>query len=678
MKEMNKPKRKKVNQGNIFVTMAKPKIHTMEMPTLPTDEHIALYGRQSTLFQVLNNTQSYDFQVEQQKTIIIKYGWNEELIVEYFQDFAVSGTLGLGERVGITKLTEDIAEGKIKAVYVFLVDRLFRDRNLENVIRFANICQENNVVIITSVRMYYMNNRYDWEYFIEDCKRAWEQFDLQINQRMLPMRVNASHKGYYDSRVSDIGYTVDRDKQSPTFKKYIVHEEQAKVIKWLYNRFIELGGDLPALVRELSAKPGYHFPKYEDPKMHNKCYLMKVEGGYRIGSYQTVKRFLTDETYIDIWKTGDACYENNHEAIIDKYTWDTVQYLLEKRAENASTRRHGEVSIIQGLVIRPSEDCIVSLDTVSNSICFSYTPPTELCPTKYQYIKLSTVEDLFIEIFTKRVQEDENASGIGQSASELYEREQKNKAHLQKTIAGLQTKYDNIYADLNDTEISARMTKQTKLKKYEDLAAIEAEIAELQKQISKPSEGIPIVKLNETLEALRQNYKKLPKDRLRQVINIFTKGIELKELSSHFWGFAIHWEIWGIDKGIIWFKNSSRYDWDDEADNELKRQYEAGATEQEYMQAFPDCSLSSLSTRLWRIVKEWPIPQQNHKPHFKLSLNDMQHAKILEDATGLSLKEIADKKADKVFFMEHIDAANIPMCDECKAGCDTSVPIAVQ
>jgi len=73
---------------------------------------------------------------------VLQYNWNNEVIFEYFEDFGESGTLGIGERVGVTRLLEDIQSGFIKAVYVFLVDRLFRDKLLENVIRFAKACYE--------------------------------------------------------------------------------------------------------------------------------------------------------------------------------------------------------------------------------------------------------------------------------------------------------------------------------------------------------------------------------------------------------------------------------------------------------------------------------------------------------------------------------------------------------
>ena len=56
--------------------------------------------------------------------------------------------------------------------YVFLVDRLFRDKLLENVIRFAKACYEHKIIIITSCYIYRMWIQDDYEKFIEDCKLA--------------------------------------------------------------------------------------------------------------------------------------------------------------------------------------------------------------------------------------------------------------------------------------------------------------------------------------------------------------------------------------------------------------------------------------------------------------------------------------------------------------------------
>lgn len=374
-----KPKKKRLNEGNIFVTMVNPQtVYQMAEPLkLPTDQPIGLYGRQSSLFQFLNRTESRDYQIEEQrKILILQYCWQEAMIFEYFQDFAESGTLGIGERVGVTRLLEDIERGFIKAVYVFLVDRLFRDKLLENVIRFAKACYEHKIIIITSCYIYRMWVQDDYEKFIEDCKLAWKALDLQLNKRMLPMRAFASHSGKYDSRGINIGYTVDRDKHSPTYKRYIPLPKHAEIVnEKIFLRLIDYGGDAFALTHELERQEGVHFPWHDDPLFNSKVELLKIPGvGYRIGTYTTLLHILRNPVYIGTWKTGDKEYPNNHEAIVSRQTWDTVQYLLDKRQESIHPhpRNRRYDTLLKGLILRPDPKYIVSVSPHNREISFAW------------------------------------------------------------------------------------------------------------------------------------------------------------------------------------------------------------------------------------------------------------------------------------------------------------------
>ncbi len=359
LKQNPKPRKKRLNEGNIMVTMASPlAVFQMAEPLkLPLNDPIALYGRQSSLFQFENKTESRDYQIEEQRKILVfQFGWNDGVIIEYFEDFTYSGTLGIGERVGITRLLEDIESGYIKAIYVFLVDRLFRDKLLENVVRFAKACYEHKIIIITSCYIYRMWIPEDYEKFIDDCKLAWKALDLQLNKRMLPMRVFASHAGKYDSRTLNIGYTVDRDKHSRTYKKYVVLPKHAEAVKEkIFLRLIDYGGDAFALMHELEQE-AVHFEWHDDPLFNNKTELIKIPGvGYRIGTYSTLLHILKNPVYIGTWKTGNKEYPNNHEAILDRATWDTVQYLLDRhQQENHPTARNREGdSVVRGLILRP-------------------------------------------------------------------------------------------------------------------------------------------------------------------------------------------------------------------------------------------------------------------------------------------------------------------------------------
>src|SRR6266567_5543841 len=436
-----KPKKKRLNEGNIFVTMANPlAVFQMAEPLkFPTDQPVGLYGRQSSLFQFQNRTESRDYQIEEQrKILILQYRWQAEMIFEYFQDFAESGTLGIGERVGITRLLEDIQSGFIKAVYVWLVDRLFRDKLLENVVRFAKACYENKIIIITSCHIYRMWIPDDYEKFIEDCKLAWKALDLQLNKRMLPMRAFASHAGKYDSRAMNIGYIVDRDKQSVTFKRYIPLPKHAEIVnEKIFLRLIDYGGDAFALMHELEQQEGVHFPWHDDPLFNNRIELLKIPGvGYRIGTYTTLLHILRNPVYIGTWKTGDKEYAGNHDAIVTRQTWDTVQYLLDKRQDriHPTPRNRSGESMLKGLILRPDPKYIVTVSPANGEISLAWKESeNRMHPNSRDIITLATVETMFQDVFTRRVLLDDKCHQYAQAASSLYEAEAKDRVHIQET-----------------------------------------------------------------------------------------------------------------------------------------------------------------------------------------------------------------------------------------------------
>src|SRR6266480_1774682 len=603
-----KPKKKRLNEGNIFVTMANPHavFQLAEPLKFPVNEPIALYGRQSSLFQFENKTESRDYQIEEQrKILVLQYGWNNALIVEYFDDFAVSGTLGIGERVGVTRLLEDIARGYIKAVYVFLVDRLFRDKLLENVIRFAKTCYEKKIIIITSCYIYRMWIQDDYEKFIEDCKLAWKALDLQLNKRMLPMRAFASHSGKYDSRAINIGYTVDRDKHSPTYKRYVALPKHAEVIlDKIFKRLIDFGGDAFALMHELEEQEGVHFSWHDDPLFNNKIELIKIPGvGYRIGTYSTLLHILRNRVYKGTWVTGNKEYPKNHEAIVDEKTWDLVQYLLDKRQEGSHVhpRNHSQTSMLTGLILRPDPKYIVSVSPAQGEISFAWKETeNRMHPNRRDIIQLRTVETMFQEIFTRRLLRDNNCVQYAQAASLLYEAEAKDREHIQETINGLEARRRAILDDLENPKLRKKMSERTIEGKYEKVGEMEGEISRLQAVLNRPSKYIPLPDLINLIEQLQRDWDSLLPETIRNVALVFCNGILLKPRSNHIWSFEVQWELWPCDTGIIWLNFGDKFHWSDADLETLRYLVRREAETEEFLTTLPEFSQIAISNMCQR------------------------------------------------------------------------------
>jgi len=643
-----KPKKKRLNEGNIFITMANPlAVYQMAQPLiLPVNDPLGLYGRQSSLFQFQNNTDSRDYQIEEQrKILVLQYNWNNEVIFEYFEDFGESGTLGIGERVGVTRLLEDIQSGFIKVVYVFLVDRLFRDKLLENVIRFAKACYEKKIIIITSCYIYRMWIAEDYEKFIDDCKLAWKALDLQLNKRMLPMRVFASHSGKYDSRTLNIGYTVDRDKHSPTYKKYVALPKHGDIVKEkIFLRLIDFGGDAFALMHELEQQEGVHFPWHDDPLFNNKIELLKVPGvGYRIGTYTTLLHILRNPVYIGTWKTGNKEYLGNHEAILDKQTWDAVQYLLDRRQESIHPhpRNRRYDTLLKGLILRPFPGCIVSVSPHNREISLAWKDDeNRMHPNRRDIIPLATVETMFQDVFTRRVLLDNNCHQYALAASSLYEAEAKDREHIQETMNGLETRRRAILDDLENPKMRKKMSERTIEEKYQKVGEIEGEVARLQAVLNRPTKYIPLPDLISLIEQLRANWDSLPPAKIRDVALVFCNGIMLKPRSNHIWSFEVQWELWQNDSGIIWLNVGDKYHWGDTDLETLKELVAREADTNEVLEALPKFSQTAISNMSLRKCGKRAIPKGSHRLDAYMTREDMS---VLEEY-GIGLEQIARLK----------------------------------
>jgi hypothetical protein len=641
-----KPKRKRLNAGNTFATLANPlAMHPMAQPLkFPVNDPIALYGRQSSLFQFENRTESRDYQIEEQRKILVnQYGWNDGLIYEYFEDFTYSGTLGIGERVGITRLLEDIQSGFIKAIYVFLVDRLFRDKLLENAIRFAKACYEKKVIIITSCYIYRTWIQEDYEKFIDDCKLAWKALDLQLNKRMIPMRAFASHSGKYDSRAINIGYTVDRDKHSPTYKKYIPLPKHAEIVdEKIFLRLIELGGDAFALLHELEQET-VHFPWYDDPLFNNKIELIKIPGvGYRIGTYMTLLHMIRNKVYKGTWVTGGKEYPSNHEAIVSEERWETANYLLDKHlADRPRPRRDRYDTLLKGLILRPDPKYIVSVSPNNGEISFAWKDSEKrMHPNRRDIIPLATVETMFQEIFTRRLLQDEKCYDYAQAASALYEAEAKKREHLQETVNSLEARRKAILDDLENPKMRARMSERTIADKYEKVADIEGELARLQAVLNRSSKYIPLPELLKLIEQLRENWDNLPPEKIRDVALVFCNGVLLQPRSNHIWSFEVRWELWPTDKGIVWLNVGDKYHWFDEDIATLKALADRNADLEEVLQSLPKFSQTAISNMSLRKCNRRIVPKGSHRLDAYMTPEDMS---ILEEY-GVSIDRIAEMR----------------------------------
>lgn len=138
------------------------------------------------------------------------------------------------------------------------------------------------------------------------------------------------------------GYTID--KGTGKFKPY---EPEAKVIRYIYNQYIE-GKSLRDIGIDL---------RTNGPKMFGEAALKKVSKAVKNeGKYKTqkmtwransVRRILKNRVYIGEFSWNGKVIKNNHPAIIKREDFELVQELLKKRKKK---RRQSMDYLLRGLV----------------------------------------------------------------------------------------------------------------------------------------------------------------------------------------------------------------------------------------------------------------------------------------------------------------------------------------
>jgi hypothetical protein len=377
----------------------------------PKEKDGVLYVRQSSLVQVQNNIHSYEMQTEKFIEHFRNMGCtgNIEIIAD---DEGMSGTLDMHERPGMSRMMKMIERETIGWVGCVHVNRLFRDQWMINPDIFMKACYTHNTVVATLRMTFNFKDTYSQRVFrieAEESARHLEWMKLILGGG----KAAASDSGYYDGRFLVPGYIVDRS--DPNKKKYIVYEPHARVIRWLFRRFLELDGNLARLCKEVERMP-FLFPQFEswvDSKNISRFRIKEIAEGEYAGNYKPVRRglesILSNPVYIGWWiPIGGGVIKDNHEPIVDEglfvYAHKQVSsFNLEgERQKPERATRWGSVHALLKKVIKDDmgRTIYVSAEKGGTYRC-SYDAGLV---HKYNFsVLVRTLDPIFLERFMERI-----------------------------------------------------------------------------------------------------------------------------------------------------------------------------------------------------------------------------------------------------------------------------------
>jgi DNA invertase Pin-like site-specific DNA recombinase len=252
-------------------------------------------------------------------------GWR--LVKTVYDDGGISG--GTMERPALQRLLSDIDEGRIDVVVVYKVDRL--TRSLADFVKMVEIFDAHHVSFVSITQQF--NTTTSMGRLTLNVLLSFAQFEREVTGERIRDKIAASKKkGMWMGGFCSLGYDV-RD------RRLVVNEEEAKLVRCIYKRYLELGS-----VRLLKAD-------LDRRGVVSKIRVTKkgTRSGGRSFSRGALYELLANPIYIGEIRHKEIRHPGQHEAIVDRETWEEVQRRLrEQTARDGSPKIKTAANVLAG------------------------------------------------------------------------------------------------------------------------------------------------------------------------------------------------------------------------------------------------------------------------------------------------------------------------------------------
>ena len=291
----------------------------------------AIYTRKSTEEGLDQEFNSLDAQRESCEAYIASQageGWR--LIKTRYDDGAYSG--GTMERPALKRLLADIDAGWIDTVVVYKVDRL--TRSLADFVRIVELFDANDVSFVSITQQF--NTTTSMGRLTLNMLLSFAQFEREVTGERIRDKIAASkRKGMWMGGVVPLGYSaIDR--------KLVIEEAEAETVRTLFRLYLQ-----QATVSRV---------KDEADRLDLRTKARKPNNGARSGCEPFTRghlyKLLSNPVYIgEIVHKGER-HAGEHDAIIDRETWDAVQEQLKYNAVVRHCRSNAKIpSLLAGLLL---------------------------------------------------------------------------------------------------------------------------------------------------------------------------------------------------------------------------------------------------------------------------------------------------------------------------------------
>lgn len=608
---------------------------------LPLWASVGVYARQSTQMQVKTATNSTEMQTDDLVDFARRLGWKDEQIIVFTQDLGRSGRLRIDEREGLRTLVGHIETGTIKAVIVFLEDRLFRDETQIQVNTFISICKQYGVLVITPTMTYNFDNRFHVKEFRWKCEAAADYLTDYIMARLVGAKHKVSERGEYDGRALPVGYILDRREwveidgvkvRNSGYRKYMVYEPHAEVVRWLFHRYMMLGGNLSRLCREIRAMP-ILFPDFTsdvDSRNITKLELKRVEGGYHVTRKGLIS-ILTNVSYLGWWLfQGQVKIKDNHPAIVDEgLFWFAFNRLSDYTPEGARNenkkhyapryeRRSGMIALLKNIIGTELLGSVYLVPGGKQSdrdwFYALYEKDLSLIVQYRTAISVADLDGIYLGKLLERLRLTTDFEHYRTYAEQEQQSIESEQVSVQAQIHEIDLRCEGILLSLQRPTLVGKLREDLE-KTYEALQQQRIELVSKLEAPRRRSRARELLEFHELVDKLAPHWDTLPIEDRIMLIEALTEQVLIDSMAPHWMRIIIQWRDpqWGRDIGYIWRRYGSSHAWA-ENENEILRESYPLSDRASLLAKLPDRSWSAILFQANLLGLRREKPQANNTP----------------------------------------------------------------
>lgn len=320
-------------------------------------KRVAIYCRVSTIEQA---EEGYSID-EQQLKLRQHCEFKDDLVVELYEDRGISGK-NISGRPGLKKLLDDASKNKFDLVLVWKLNRI--SRNLYDILKIVDLLDKNNIAFRSLSESFETETPQGrLQLNIIGAIGEFERETISENVK-LGMSARAREGKWNGGKV--LGYDIveipsEGKKRKNT--KLVINETEATTIRRIFELYSK-GNGYKAVVNTIN-KEGH-----------------RSKRGNAFAT-ATVKEILTNPVYIGMirynlrqdWNKkrrkginpNPILVEGEHDAIIDRETWEKVQVINKQRSKKQQ-RRYSTEALLTGILKCPVCGSAMTISRTTNTL----------------------------------------------------------------------------------------------------------------------------------------------------------------------------------------------------------------------------------------------------------------------------------------------------------------------